>query len=105
MRTNSFEVVPCVQRVVAQEFERAPVKTIRSRLSGCIQNGAGCAAKLSIEIAGLDLEFLQRVDRREVNVEGAIQVVGKIRVVVYPIEEIVILIRWGSIGGESAIRR
>ncbi len=56
-----------VQRFIAEELEKTPVKFIRAGLHRCDDNGAGHISELSRRVVGLDFEFRNRVDVRMVS--------------------------------------
>ncbi len=75
-----IEVVVRVEPVVAQEFEDAPVRRVAARLRGHVDQRRRLSAKLGGVHRLLDLEFLNRVDRR-IDHQVVEQLVGDLRAV------------------------
>ena len=73
------EEVRGVQPVVAQEIVGRTVPLVGAAARNRTDNGAGRCAEFSRVVAGLDLEFAERVDGRTQHVEASIEQRGSKR--------------------------
>lgn len=89
-----------MRRVPGRETRIANTPDIGAGLYCGIENGAVAAAKLGAVPIRFDLEFLHGIDRRLDDVAGSRLQVGDVRVVINPIQHVVVLIRCGSVGAE-----
>ena len=70
-----------------------------------IENGGTGASEFRAEVRSLDLEFLHSIDRRKNHIVCAVQEIYGVRIVVDPIEHVIVLRRPKAIGREGAVGR
>ena len=97
-----FKEVGGVELVVAEKFPDVAVETVGAGLDGGVENGGAGAAELGAEVRGLHFEFLNGVDRRKNDEVRAVEEVHGVGVVVDAIEQVIVLRRAKTIGGEGA---
>src|SRR5580693_8529387 len=100
-----FKKIGGIELIVAEEFPDVAMELVGAGFDGGIEDGGAGAAKLRAEVGGLYFKFFDRVDRRKHDIVGAVEEIYGVRVVVDAIEEVVVLRRAKSIGGESAAGR
>src|ERR1700730_11577219 len=98
--TLPFKEIASIQFVVAEKLENAAMKLIRARLDGGIEDRAISPSELGAIATGLDFEFLDGIHRRLDDIAGAVLQIGDIRVVVNTVQQIVVLIRAGTVRAE-----
>ena len=98
------EEVVCVQRVIAVELPDGAAQLVRARLERRVEHGAARAAVLGAERAGQDLDLVDGVDRRLDDVGDAAQEIDVARVVVDPVQQVVVLRRPHAVGGKHQRR-
>ena len=86
-----FKEVRGVELIVAEKFPCGAVETVGAGLDGGVENGSAGAAEFGAEVGGLNLEFLNGVDRRKNDEVGAVQEVDGVGVVVDAVEQVVVL--------------
>src|SRR5207249_9649857 len=99
-----------VELVIAKEFPERPVEMVGAGLNGGIQNGSGGPSELGAKAIGLNLEFLDGVDRRADHKMRAVEEVDQLNVIVNAVKQVVVLcgpqaIRGKEIGRASCRER
>ena len=82
-----------IEFVVAHKLPCRAVELIRPGFDGRIDHGSASSTEFRAEVAGLHLEFLNRIRRRQVDVRCAIQEVDRVIVVVDPIQQVAVVYR------------
>src|SRR5215469_16762060 len=93
-----------VKLVVPEELPECSMQIVGAGLDRCIQNGSSRTTVFGTEVRCLDREFLDRVNRRQHHVVGAVEKVNRVRVVVDPVQEVIVLRRTESVCRERATR-
>ena len=78
------------------------MNAVGAGLDGRIENRAGGTTQFSAEFRSLNLELLNRVDRRQNDVVGAVQEVDGVGVVVDAVKQVVVLRRTETVCGKGA---
>ena len=81
------------------------MKRIGARPSGGIQHGCARTSELSAEVRGLHLELLNRIERRQHYIVGAIQKIHGVGVVINSVQQVVVLCRPIAVGGKGTVFR
>src|SRR2546422_11311643 len=81
------------------------MEIVGSGLDCGVENSGPGASEFCAEVRSLDLEFLHGIDRRENHEIRPIQEVHGVRIVVNPVEHVVVLRRPKAIGREGAVGR
>ena len=103
--TGIFKIVGRVKDVVAEELPSRAVQSVGAGLNGCVENGSSRTPEFSAEVRGLNLELLNRVDRGQHNVVGAVQEVHGVGIVINAVEHVIVLRRPVAIGCKGARSR
>src|SRR6185503_6212285 len=82
-----------IENVIAEKFPNVPMKLIGARFQSRVEHGCAGTPILGAEVCGLNLEFLNRVDRRQDYEVRSIEKVNRIGIVVNSIEHVVVLSR------------
>src|SRR5262249_15979237 len=90
-----------VELIVAEKLPGSTMELVGAGLDRSVQNRRARPAVLSAEAGGLHLEFLNRIDRRQNHEVCPVKEVHGVGVVVDAVEQVVILRRTVTIGGES----
>ena len=98
------EEVVGVQSVVPVKLPGAPAKSARPRLEGCVEHRSAGAAVLGAERARHDFDLVNGVDRRLDDIGHAAEEVDVARVVVDPVEQVVVLRGPHAVGGKHQRR-
>ncbi len=99
---DAFKIVGGIELGVAEKFPAHAVESVRAGFDRGIENRGSGAAVFGAEVGGLHLEFLNRVHRRQNYKVCAVEEVDSVRVVVNSIQQVVVLRRPRTVGGEGA---
>src|SRR5438309_10988457 len=88
-----FKKVRGVQLVVSEKLPDRSMQFVGALFDRGIENGRSGPTKLRAETRGLDLEFLNGIDRGKNNKVRTIQEVHGVRIVIDTIEQVIVL-RW-----------
>src|SRR5437762_663370 len=91
-----------VELVIAKEFPERPVEMVGAGLNGGIQNGSGGPSELGAKAIGLNLEFLDGVDRRADHKMRAVEEVDQLNVIVNAVKQVVVLCGPQAIRGKAS---
>src|SRR6267378_2083681 len=100
--TGILKIVGSIELIVAQEFPEGAMQFVGAGFDRGIENRGSGAAELGTEARGFNSELINRVDRRKNDVVRTVQEIHGVRVVVNAIEQVIVLRRPISIGGEGA---
>ena len=101
MSADPFKIVGGIELIVSEKFPTGAMETIGAGLDGGVENRGAGTSKLRAEVRGLNLEFLNRVDRRKDDEIRAVKEVHGVGIVVNAIEQVVVL-RWAQPLAEKA---
>ena len=90
-----------IELFVPQIFVHASVPFISARFYGGVDNGAVAAPEFRAIRVGLHFEFLECVERRLNHVVRFVQQVGKVGIVVNPVEQKIVLQGTRAVGAEA----
>src|SRR5438309_750790 len=94
--------VPAVTGRVVAGSKTCPVELICSRLNSGVQNRSCRASQLRTVVVGFDLEFLNGVHWRFHRVTGPVQEIHEVRIVINPVEKVVVLRGPQAVSGETS---
>ncbi len=97
-----FKPIRGIQFVVAEKLPCGAMNAVGARLDGCVHDSASGAAQFGAEVRGLNLEFLNRIDRRQDDEVGSVQEVDCVGVVVDAVQQVVVLRGTQTIRGKCA---
>ena len=97
-----LEEICGVELVIAKEFPERPVEMVGAGLNGGIQNGSGGPSELGAKAIGLNLEFLDGVDRRADHKMRAVEEVDELNVIVNAVKQVVVLCGPQAIRGKAS---
>ena len=97
-----FKPVRGIEFIVAEKLPGRAMEAVGAGLDGGVQNRARGTAQFGAEVRCLDLEFLDRVQRRKNDKVGAVEEVDGVGVVVDAVQQVVVLRGAQAVGGECA---
>ena len=97
-----FKPIGRIEFIVAEELPDVAMQAVGAGLDGGVEHRTGGTAQLGAELAGLHLELLDGVHRRQDDVVGAVEEVDGVGVVVNAVQQVVVLRGAQAVGGKRA---
>src|ERR1035437_1442697 len=97
-----FKPIRGIEFIVAEKLPCRAMEAIGAGFDRSVENGARGTTQLGAEVSGLDLEFLDGIQRRQNDKVGSVEEVHGVGVVVDAVQQVVVLGGAQAVGGEGA---